>query len=47
MTRGGLATIVLAGDYVARHRIGRRIGRVDDAIMGRVDRALARFLGRA
>jgi mRNA interferase MazF len=30
---------------VSRHRIGRRIGRVDEATMRRVDRALMRFLG--
>ena len=30
---------------VTRTKIGQRIGRVDNAVMGRVDRALARFLG--
>jgi mRNA interferase MazF len=30
---------------VPRHRIGRRIGQIDDAIMRRVDAALTRFLG--
>ena len=30
---------------VRRTKVGRRIGRVDDETMRRVDRALARFLG--
>ena len=32
---------------VRRSKIGRRIGRIDDDTMRRVDRALARFLGLA
>jgi mRNA interferase MazF len=30
---------------VARRKVGRRIGQLDDVTMRRVDRALARFLG--